>query len=230
MLGVLLPALSRQFGLGDDTAGLLFLLQFLGASSGALVIGANYVRWLTIGYGLLVASASALAFAGLPLVFPVFYFFGLGLGITMTATSLVFSDRYREDCAAKLQRLNFAWAIGATTAPTLFLPYLRMTTLRPLFFTFVGLFLALLIWVLLRETQAAPVPQPATQDSLSRSERSRSSLLLLVVLATCSAGIEAALSGWLTTYSNRAGQTDSAGIVLAISLFWVGMTFSRFVF
>ena len=230
MLGVLLPEFSKQFGLRDDTAGLLFLLQFLGASSGAVIIGANHVRWLAIGYGLLAVSACALAFSGLPLVFPVFYFFGLGLGITMTATSLVFSDRYREDCAAKLQRLNFAWAIGATTAPVLFLPYLRMAALSPLFLTLVGLFLALLVWVLLRERQAAPVSQPAAHDTLSQSQGPQVSLVLLVVLATCAVGVEASISGWLTTYSKRAGETHSVGTVLAISLFWIGMTLSRFLF
>ena len=40
------------------------------------------------------ASASALGFAGLHLLYPVFFFWGLGFGMSMTATSLLFSDRY----------------------------------------------------------------------------------------------------------------------------------------
>ena len=230
MLGVLLPVLSKQFGLRDDTAGFLFFLQFLGASVGAVITGANHVRWLMIGYGMLTVSACMLAFSGMPFVFPVLFCFGLGLGTTMTSTSLVITDRFPEDRAAKLQGLNFAWAIGATTAPMLFLPYLRMTTLRPLFFTFLGLFLALFLWVILRERQETPVFRSAVDQPSQQSSRSRGSLPLFVVLAICAVGIETSLSGWLTTYSHRADPTDAAETVLAISLFWIGMTFSRFVF
>ena len=230
MLGALLPVLEKMWGLRDDVSGFLFFLQFLGTSLGAVITGANHLRWLMIGYGLLTVSACVLAFAGMPYVFPVFFCFGLGLGTTMTATSLVFADRYPEDCAAQLQRINFAWAVGAMTAPVLFVPYLRMATLSPLFFTFTGLFLALLLWVFLRERQQMPIIQPVSGTSSTESPAPRGSLIPLVVLALCAVGIEASLSGWLTTYSHRADPTQVAGAVLAISLFWLGMTFSRLVF
>jgi FHS family glucose/mannose:H+ symporter-like MFS transporter len=230
MLGVLLPVLSRKWGLRDDAAGFLFFLQFLGTSLGAVVTGVNRVRSLMIAYGLLTVSTCVLAFAGLPLVFVVFFCFGLGLGTAMTSTSLMVADRYREDCAAQLQRLNFAWAVGATTAPTLFLPYLRMATLKPLFFTLHGLFLALLIWVFLREGQEAPFSQPAMDRCLPQNLLFRGSLLPLVVLAVCAVGIEAALSGWLTTYSQRADPSHATSAILAISLFWSGITVSRLAF
>ncbi len=230
MLGALLPVLEKKWGLHDDVSGFLFFLQFLGTSLGAVITGANHLRWLMVGYGLLTVSACLLAFAGMPYVFPVFFCFGLGLGTTMTATSLVFADRYPEDCASQLQRINFAWAVGATTAPMLFLPYLHMATLNPLFFTFMGLFLALLFWVFLRERQGTPIFQPALATSPTENPSPRGSLLSLVVLAVCAVGIEASLSGWLTTYSHRADPEHVEGAFLAISLFWFGMTFSRLVF
>ena len=230
MLGVLLPVLAKKWGLRDDVSGFLFFVQFLGTSLGAVITGANHLRWLMIGYGLLAVSAFALAFSGLPVVFAVLFCFGLGLGTVMTATSLVFADRYRGDCAVQLQRLNFAWAVGATTAPMLFLPYLRMTTLSPLFFTFQGLFLALFIWVFLQERQEAPILRPSLDERLPQNCSRRGSLMPLVVLAVCAVGIEASLSGWLTTYSRRADPAHEAGAVLAISLFWFGITFSRLVF
>ena len=230
MLGVLLPALAKRWGLRDDVSGFLFFLQFLGTSLGAVITGANHLRWLMIGYGLLVVSACALAFSSLPVVFPVLFCFGLGLGTVMTATSLVFADRYQGDCAVQLQRLNFAWAVGATTAPMLFLPYLRMTSLSPLFFTFQGLFLALFIWIALRERKETPVFHPSLENVPPENPSPRGSLIPLVMLAVCAVGIEASISGWLTTYSRRADPTHVAGAVLAISLFWFGITFSRFVF
>lgn len=230
MLGVLLPTLSKQLGLRDDTAGFLFFLQFLGSSLGAVITGYDHLRWLRVGYGLLAVSACALAFAGSWLVFPVFFCFGLGLGTAMTSTSLLFADRYSEELAAQLQRLNFAWAIGATSAPMLFLPYLQMTTLRPLYFTFLGFFLALLTWVFIQERQDTPRFRAAMEQSSPKNRWPQGSLPALIVLAACAVGIETALSGWLTTYSHRADPAQRAGTVLAISLFWFGMTFSRFVF
>jgi len=46
----------------------------------------------------------------------------------------------------------------------------------------------------------------------------------------CSVGVEAALSGWLTTYSHRAGLNSLAGAALATSLFWFGEMLSRLAF
>jgi fucose permease len=230
MLGIILPALSNEWGLSDEVAGSLFFMQFIGASLGAVITGANHIRWLKIGYSLLAGSTCVLAFSGMLLVFPAFFLYGLGLGIAMTSTSLVFADRYRENYAAHLQRLNFAWAVGATTAPVLILPFLGMATLKLLFLTLLGLFLALLAWVLLRERQEPPSFWPAPNRGVPRNSLPQGSLAVLVVLAICAVGIEASLSGWLTTYSRRADPSQSAGAVLAISLFWFGVTFSRLVF
>ncbi len=230
MLGVLLPVLSQKWGLRDDAAGFLFLLQFLGSSLGAILTGANRVRALMIGYGLLGVSACALAFAGLYVSFAVFFFFGLGLGMAMTATSLLFSDRYGDDRAAKLERLNFAWSAGATAAPVLFLPFLHMASLGPLFFTFQGLFLLLFVWVVLRERQEAPCGQLIVNASRAQNPAPLGSLLPLVVLAMCAVGVESALSGWLTTYSHRADSRDAGGAALATSLFWFGIVLSRLAF
>ena len=167
MLGVLLPSLSQAWVLRDDTAGFLFFLQFLGSSAGALLTGkgpvvgeaapvldvTNRIRSLAGGYGLLVVMAGALTFAGPRMAFPIFLFFGLGLGMAMTSTSLLFSDRYGQGRAAMLERLNFGWSAGATAAPLLFMPFLHRASLRPLFFTFQGMFLLLLIWVMVRSVK-----------------------------------------------------------------------------
>jgi fucose permease len=230
MLGVLLPTLSQKWALPDDAAGFLFFLQFLGSSFGALLTGSNRVRALIAGYGILVASACALAFANAHLLFPIFLFWGLGLGMAMTATSLLFSDRYGNDRAAKLERLNFAWSAGATAAPVLFLPFLHLTSLRPLFFTFLGLFLSLSVWVYLRERQQSPSSSPVAEESRPQHSAPLHSLLPLVLLAMLAIGVESSLSGWLTTYSHRADLFNVGGAVFATSLFWFGIMLSRLVF
>jgi FHS family glucose/mannose:H+ symporter-like MFS transporter len=228
MLGVLLPTLSQRWGLRDDAAGFLLFLQFLGSSLGALFVGARRVRTLIAGYGLLAACACALAFAGMHLSFAIFFFFGLGLGMTMTSTSLLFSDRYPDNRAAKLERLNFAWAAGATAAPVLFLPLLRLRSLDPLFFTLQALCLLLFAWVTLRERE-----EPSHAGGNASRQESRATvgfLLPLLLMAMCSVGIEASLSGWLTTYAHRADSEGVGGAALASSLFWFGIVVSRLAF
>ena len=230
MLGVLLPAIMQKWGLRDDAGGFLFLLQFFGSSLGAVLTGANRIHTLLAGYGLLVASSCALAFAGLHALFAIFFFFGLGLGMAMTATSLLFSDRYGDDRAAKLERLNFAWAAGATAGPMLFLPFLRLASLSPLFFTFQGLFLLLFIWVIFREQGGTASAQLVANASRLRDPAPLRFLLPLVALSMCSVGIESSLSGWLTTYSHRADPLVAGGAAVSTALFWFGIMLSRLIF
>jgi fucose permease len=174
--------------------------------------------------------ACALAFAGPRMAFPIFLLFGLGLGMAMTSTSLLFSERYGHGRAAILERLNFGWSTGATAAPLLFLPFLRMPSLQPLFFTFQGLFLLLLVWVILRERHEAICAQPAMEASREQGPAHVGSLLPLVLMAMCSVGVESSLSGWLTTYSHRADQAGVGGAATATSVFWGGIMLSRLAF
>jgi fucose permease len=228
MLGVLLPTLSLQWGLRDDQAGLLLFLQFVGSGLGAIVTGMNRIRSMAIGYGLLTVMPGVLALEGARVAYPAFFFFGLGLGMAMTSTSLVISDRVGDDRAAKLEWLNFAWAAGATAGPLCFLPFLRQGNIRPLFVMVLALALAMFAWVALRERQEAHVAAARQARVMSRSARILFFLLLL--LAMTSVGVETTMSGWLTTYSHRAGMGSLAGAALATSIFCFGEMVSRLVF
>lgn len=228
MLGVLLPIFSERWGLHDDTAGLLLFLQFLGSAMGAVLTSSNRVRSLIIGYGLLVAATCALAFAGSRVPFAVFFFYGLGLGMVMTATSLIVSDRAGDNRAAKLEGLNFVWSVGAMAGPMLLLPFVRSTDVRDLFVVLLGLFLLLLVWVVLMERRE-PAPAQVSQQARTAPASFRF-FLPFVLLAMGTVGVEAALSGWLTTYSHRAGLRSLAGAALATSLFWLGGMISRLAF
>ncbi len=228
MLGVLLPSLAQSWGLRDDAAGFLFFLQFSGSALGAVFTGTGRVFSLMRGYGLLAVSSCALMFTGHHSAFAVFFCFGLGLGMTMTATSLLFSDRWSNDRAAKLEALNFAWSVGAAAAPMLILPFLAASRLRLLFLVLFGSFVALLAWVWLCEARDRPLAQgDAPQPSRGTFP---AYLLPLLILAVCSVGVEASLSGWLTTYSHRAAPHGMARAALATSVFWIGMVLSRLAF
>ncbi len=230
MLGVMLPALARIWELRDDTSGLLFFLQFVGSSLGAILTGANHVRALKVGYCLLVVTSCTLAFTGRGLLFVVFFCFGLGLGMVMTSTSLIFSERYGDHRAALLERLNFAWSAGALAGTVLLLPFLSMENPRPLFFTFCGMFLLILVWILFRERQEETRAQMEIRVTEPQPFANLRWLLPLLLLAIGSIGIESSLSGWLTMYSHRTNPQTVAGVTLATSLFWVGMVFGRLAF
>jgi hypothetical protein len=97
--------------------------------------------------------------------------------------------------------------------------YLRLASLRPLFFTFQGLFLLLLVWVIPRERQGASSMQSVADASRLRSPAPLGSLLSLVALAMCAVGIESALNGWLATYSHRANPLVAGGAAVSTALF-----------
>jgi len=228
LLGVLLPALSQRWGLRDDQAGLLLFLQFFASGLGAIVTGLNRIRAMAIGYALMAVSLGAVAAVGRPAAYAAFFFYGLGLGMVMTSTSLLFSDRWGDDRAAKLEWLNFAWSAGATAGPLLFLLFLRRNAVGPLLSAMLASCLAMLLWIVLRERQEVRVVPTPGAGPVRSSARAVFSLLLL--LAMCTVGVEASLSGWLTTYSHREGLHSIAGAALATSLFWLGEMASRFAF
>ena len=228
MLGVLLPSFSLRWGLRDDQAGLLLFLQFFASGLGAVFTGLHRVRSLAIGYVLLAATFCALAIDGPKIAYMVFFFYGLGLGMAMTSTSLLFSDRWGDDRAAKLEWLNFAWSAGATAGPLCFLPFLRQGNLRWLFFSMMVLSAAMLAWVVMVERDSPHAVLARKSGPVGRSVRTDFVLLLLLAMTTV--GVETSLSGWLTTYSHRAGMRSLAGAALATSIFWFGGMLSRLVF
>ncbi len=228
MLAVLLPTFSLKWGLRDDQAGFLLFLQFFASGIGAVVTGLHRVRSLAIGYALLAVTLGALAFGGPKIAYTAFFFYGLGLGMAMTSTSLLFSDRWAGDRAAKLEWLNFAWSAGATVGPVCFLPFLHQGNFRWLFVAMMVLSVAMLAWVVLQERDAARAGPKPKSGIASRSLRTIFVLLLLLAMTTV--GVESSLSGWLTTYSHRAGMHSLAGAALATSIFWFGEMLSRLIF
>jgi MFS transporter, FHS family, glucose/mannose:H+ symporter len=228
MLGVLLPTLAQQWGLRDDQSGLLLFLQFFASGLGAIVTGMKRVRSLAVGYGLVAATLAILALGGSKTAYLAFFFFGLGLGMAMTSTSLLFSDRWGDGRAAKLEWLNFVWSAGATAGPVCFLPFLRQGDLHRLFAAMFALSLAMVAWVTVMERDA---PQSARASGPSHSVSAvRGVFALLLLLTMTTVGVEVSLSGWLTTYSHRAGMRGLAGAALATSIFWLGEMLSRLIF
>ena len=188
MLGVLLPTLSQRWGLRDDQAGLLLFLQFAASGLGAIVTGLNRIRSLAIGYGVMATALAALFFRGPRLAYGAIFFYGLGLGMAMTSTSLLFSDRWVQDRAAKLEWLNFVWSAGATAGPVCFLFFLRGTDFRLLFIVMFSLSIALLAWVAFMERET---PQSSRKHKATKLSR----LCSICVCTACVASDDHGRSG-----------------------------------
>lgn len=228
MLGVILPALSKAWNFHDDQLGSLLFLQFFGSALGAIFSGLNRIRSLKIGYGLVSVTLSALIFTGPQPAYAAFLFYGIGLGMVMTATSQLFSDRWGEDRAAKLEWLNFVWSVGAMAGPICIVPLLRNWAFRSIFPFLLSLFLLVFCWVVIFERSDSEMSGLPTDTKPGSGARIAFSAFLL--LAMGSVGIEASLSGWLSTYSSRTGIHSIAGASLATSIFWFGEMLSRLTF
>src|SRR5579884_3198098 len=63
LLGCALPALSAAWKLNDSASGLLFAAQFIGSSSGALLVQSRLDSSILRGYFLLVACSTLIAFS-----------------------------------------------------------------------------------------------------------------------------------------------------------------------
>ncbi len=228
LLGVLLPVFAQKWGLRDDGAGLLLFLQFSGSSLGAIFSGLNRIRSMAIGYGLMAASSFDLVLAHSRAPSAVFFFFGLGLGMAMTSTSLLFSDRWGDERAAKLEWLNFVWSAGAMSCPLIALPFVHQYDTHLVFLLILVLSILLLGWVAAMERQE----KPGVAHGASVTARRPLGLvfILLAIWAMCVVGVESSLSGWLTTYSHRTGMPSLAGSALATSMFWMGEMLSRLAF
>ena len=228
MLGAILPAISRQWSLRDDQAGLLLSVQFFAASFGSILPRLNRIRSLTIAYALLTTTPFALYLSGPRFAYTLFFLFGLGLGMAMTSTSLLFSDRWGDRRAAKLEWLNFAWSAGATSGPLCFLPFLSRGDFRSILLVMFWLFLPLLCWVICFEQHDSNARSIRATTVFDNSRRAVFGAFLLIAMGFV--GVEVCLSGWLTTYSHRAGIHDLAGAALGASIFWLGEMLSRLLF
>lgn len=222
--GALLPALAPAFHLSDSDAGLLFLLYFAGTSTGPFFFRHRYVRTTALGFALMAVCCLALAFAGRPLLGPLFLLLGVSVGIPMSGGSLYVGRVFGERCAPMISFLNFTWSIGALAAPLLAARVLAAHSYRTVYL------------VLACAATAAAVAcalglREITEPDPKRDATGRAAAVKLIVLFALAAflqvGMENTAAAWLATYAQR---TNGTGIVLAVAssaLYWAGFLASR---
>jgi FHS family glucose/mannose:H+ symporter-like MFS transporter len=223
LLGATLPVMLVHWSLTDRRGGLLFLIMFLGSSSGALLSRGRATHSLARGTLLLFLACIALAFAEGRTVFPIALLYGLGLGITITSISLLRVERRAAIRARELNRLNLIWAAGAFSCPWLANEILRRSSVRTLFLLLAAAFAVMALWTALSEVRLHPSPRSTANKSPFADLRLP---LILAVAAVLATGIESSMGAWIATYADRLRNNFEAPVAAA-SIFWFGLLASR---
>ncbi len=235
VVGVLLPAQLRDYGVDEATIGIGFFtgsagFVLAGASAGALVHRLGIRLTLAIGgaatalAGLLAATRPPLA-AYLALQLLSGYGWGLlesGLNVHLTALPRA---------TARLNRLHAFFGVGALLGPPLATWMLGFTRWTAVLLV-VGL-AAIPLTAAFLATYPKTVPPRAAQRAaperiLGAALRNRGVLLGCVLLAAY-VGVELSLGNWGFSYLVRERGLGSALAGYSISGYWLGLTAGRFV-
>ena len=221
--GAILPLFLVKWALRDQQAGVLFFCFFVSSSAGALLSRGQLPRSIARGCAAAALGAGALSVASRSSVFAAMLLYGVGLGIAMTSISLLQSRRHPHDRPAEMARLNLIWALGACVGPWFTLRGAALFGAPHVLLAVSGVFVLLGMLSLL----SAPHAMEVTEAGISPVKRSFHVPLLLALAVPLATGVEAAMGGWLTTYSARYG--NSLNLVIgAVTCFWMGMLASRF--
>ncbi|HZU09068.1 MAG TPA: MFS transporter [Pseudacidobacterium sp.] len=225
LLGCALPALSTDWRLTDSSAGLLFAAQFVGSSSGALLVQSRLDSSILRGYSLIIAGGILISLLRGHLAPLFFVVFGLGLGQAMTATSMTFGRIYSSSRGASLSLLNAAWGFGAVICPWIASFWARF---RPSDWLFLGIALASLppfFYLVLHRDSLATHAEEAAQSTSRQADLSL--LIPLAAFAFLYVGVESSVGGWMMTYIHRLPVSGEVLAPVITSLFWIALLCGR---
>ncbi len=224
LLGSILPQLSAQWHLRDKDAGLLLMVQFAAAASGALLVRRNLWKALACGFVLFGAGGIGI-FLLQQRSLPVFAVYGLGLGLAMTANNMLAGRRHPNRMGSALAIQNFAWSAGAVACPLLVAQFLRHATSGSAFGVLGLLVIPFALLPLLadrRDLAASPAFGPTPAGS-----QEAATIVYFALLAFLYVGMEASVGNWMSTYATRATTWSFAGGSLALTVFWAALLLGR---
>jgi MFS transporter, FHS family, glucose/mannose:H+ symporter len=224
LLGSILPQLSAQWHLRDKDAGLLLMVQFAAAASGALLVRRNLWKALACGFALFAAGGICI-FLLQQRSLPLFAVYGLGLGLAMTANNMLAGRRHPNRMGSALAIQNFAWSAGAVACPVLVAQFLRHAASGSAFGLLGLLVIPFAFLPLLadrRDFAPSPVFGPAPAG-----RKEAATIVYFALLAFLYVGMEASVGNWMSTYATRATAWRFAGGSLALTVFWAALLLGR---
>jgi fucose permease len=231
MLGPLLPILTQRWHLGDRQAGGLFLAQFFGGFTGAILstrLAKSYSLHLITRAGLLLTALGCLglatpwsivAISGIAL-------YGFGMGLCTPSITAAVSEAAPDRRASILNLLNFAWALGAIAAPILILAALQRTS-----FQVPGMLVA---FAGVLTISAFVIPKVSVSSFSVQSGSAKLPAGMMKLIVACGAfifiyvGIENGVAGWLPTLATRVHGFGLRRGALLQDTFWTTFLLGRF--
>jgi FHS family glucose/mannose:H+ symporter-like MFS transporter len=234
LLGPMLPVLSPRWGLHDKESGLLLGMQFLGAFLGAMTLGPDLQKNLTLGCAAIVLGFGCVAVAaethsGFVLGLGAFTVAGFGLGRTITSINLIVGRRFSDRRASALSVLNLTWGIGALLGPVGADLTERRYGIAGMFAFFAGAcaIVATASLICLRQSLNIATSMPRPHSAPAARERGEWRLTYFGAAFFLYGGFEGSLSGWLATLSTRMpGGTVRLGAAVTTCL-WMGLALGR---
>ena len=230
MLGPLLPLLAQRWHLGDRQAGALFLTQFVGGFTGA-ILSTRLAKYFSLHRiaraGLLLLAAGFVGFAT-PL-YPVAVLGaainGVGLGLSTPSITAAMSEAFPGRRASLLNLLNFAWALGAIAAPNLVLLALGHTR-----FNVQGMLLGYAATLMISAFVIPRIEVSSHAEEPSSKPTSRSVMRLIFAcgaLIFLYVGVESGVAGWLPTFASRIHSFDANYTAYLQDTFWTTFLLGR---
>lgn len=232
ILGPLLPILIVRWSMTDQSAGVLFTVQFCGNLLGSISIGwliarRGYGQTIGIGFVLMGAGMAALGLGGRPLGLLSTAGFGYGLGLVLSGTNLWVGAVAGSRRAAALTIANLAWGIGAVACPLVVFIAQRSDRVGILLFGIAGL--SALFALLLAFIPIEPPTKSVVVETMPIGA-SPAGLGLAIVLGAfffLYCGTESAIGGWSAAYAKRGGTGRAAWGALAPMYLWAGLLAGR---
>jgi FHS family glucose/mannose:H+ symporter-like MFS transporter len=232
VLGPVLPSISHGWHLDDRSAGLLLGAQFLGSFFGAITLGRDLARNLSVGCAAIVlgfgcVAAAARTPAGFPTGVCGFLAAGFGLGRAITSINLIAGERFVRRRASALSLLNLTWGLGALTGPVAAERTAERLGDAGLFASLSATSAIAMVCGLLLLRYCFPRTSTAAMHPPKAPHAARLGIVNFAIAFCVYGGIEASLSGWTTSLTARSpGGTLYLGASVTTSL-WIGIAAGR---
>lgn len=234
LLGPLVPALSRRWGLADVAMGAVFSTQFLSSFAVTLISSSLVVRYgtsrvLALGFILIGIGLAVLGMAPWPVGMAATACYGAGLGLVLPTTNVAIAARAPGREASAVSLVNVAWSAGAVTWPLLVASIGRGGAVeRPLWL--VATLMALLAVTLARRAPGVVrLPGSAAATGVTRESAPAGDLRLLIFATGAMfflySGVESALGGWVAEHLRRVN--PSGAWRMAPAVFWGALAGGR---
>ena len=232
VLGAVLPSIIEKFDIDKIHAGSLFLLMTFGMLIGSMVFGPIVDRYgfkglLIICAGIIAIGIQGIAFAPSMFLLRIsILFIGFAGGAINGGTNALVSDISDERRGSGLAYLGAFFGIGAFGVPLLLGTFLDRFSYETII-AGVGAMIVFpwLLFVYLR------FPKPKHERGFPIAEglklTKESTLLLFGLILFIQSGMEMTVGGWSATFLIEEVQVDPQRAVMFLSLFWLGMVFSR---